>query len=71
MIGAKLKIALLYDLWNEDPTCLAELVEELNAQRLVARLFLELPQDAAASACRNRWTDCNRLGSDAALDFAQ
>ena len=41
------------DVWNDDPTCLAELAEDLNAQRLVIRLFLELSQDAAGLA----WLD--------------
>jgi len=35
------------DLWDDDPTCLAELAEDLNAQQLVVRLFLELPQGSA------------------------
>jgi len=33
MIGAKLKIALLYDLWNEDPVAAAAKEDEIPARK--------------------------------------
>ena len=66
MIGAKLKIALLYDLWNEDPVAAAAKEEAVPApkpRKKVKKVKKQRPTARRSSTRYRNWGMSLRISS--------